>query len=207
MPDITLVHVFIAVGATTVFLTKNYWIGFFLSLFFLGLVNPDFIGTGFELLWLIWAIPVCLGGAFIGKCFLVITSKNSFQRRCVGIGLPVVALSLAGALIFNTQIKEKNKKDEVSKATDFVKNHKDVIEKVGNDIEINQVSSSISSSGVLMRYEFSVTPKGSSFAIRQAKKIFAIVDVSRAGSDLFSIACLTSIQPGNRDPFKDPCKQ
>lgn len=90
--------------------------------------------------------------------------------------------------------------DEWSQAIEFVKNNKDVLREVGSIKGVGRVASRKKHGETIpSRYELSVGGDRSAYAI---------VDVSRSsGVAQFTLACLTHLSLGMRDPFKDACKQ
>lgn len=90
--------------------------------------------------------------------------------------------------------------DEWSQAINFVKGNSEVLREVGAIKGVGRVVSTRKSGETIpSRYELSVSGD---------KSAYAIVDVTRSsGMAKFSLACLTQLSLGRRDPFKDACKQ
>lgn len=83
---------------------------------------------------------------------------------------------------------------------DFVKNNKDVIREVGTIKGVGRESSTMKQ-GEIIPSRYIVTVGGD-------RSAYAVIDVSRITNDTkFSLACLTHLSLGQRDPFKDVCKQ
>lgn len=83
---------------------------------------------------------------------------------------------------------------------DFVKHNPDVIRAVGAIQGVGRESSTMKPGEIVpSRYIASVGGDSSTYAV---------IDVSRiSGNAKFSLACLTHLSLGQRDPFKDVCKQ
>lgn len=89
---------------------------------------------------------------------------------------------------------------EWQQATDFVKNNKDVILEVGNIKGVGRESSK-KKAGEALPSRYIVSVGGD-------KSAYAVVDASRSSGNVqFTLACLTHLSLGMRDPFKDECKQ
>lgn len=86
------------------------------------------------------------------------------------------------------------------KAADFVKSNKEVMREVGTIKGVGRVAGTMKHGETIpSRYELSVGGDRSAYAI---------VDVSRSsGEARFTLACLAHLSLGQRDPFKDVCKQ
>jgi len=85
-------------------------------------------------------------------------------------------------------------------ATDFVKNHKDVMREVGSIKGVGRESSK-KKAGESLPSRYIVSVGGD-------KPAYAVIEVSRSsGNAQFTLACLTHLSLGMRDPFKDECKQ
>lgn len=91
-------------------------------------------------------------------------------------------------------------REEWALATGFVKNHQQVISEAGGITQVYPESSLLKRTDV-MPYRYIVSVVG-------AKRVHAVLDVSRSsGRPNFTLACVSHIAPGNRDPFKDVCAQ
>lgn len=156
--------------------------------------------------WLvIAAVPFC------GITFGIATVTLFVHKRTVGdesrkfkfsvltfLSLCAVVIIAAALLRQQNKARELDRKNEELMALDFVKNQKTVALTVGENFSVSLVSTTISHSAPL-QYDISVSGK---------KQMYAIVNVSHAsGSTTFSLACLTPLYVGQRDPFKDPCNQ
>lgn len=89
-------------------------------------------------------------------------------------------------------------KREWALATDFVKNHNDVIKETGKIKEIYPNSSTLKSIDVMpSRYILSVN-----------RHFYAVVDVARSAGDVkFTLGCVSKVSPANLDAYKDVCDQ
>ena len=84
---------------------------------------------------------------------------------------------------------------------EFIRSQPDVIGAVGTAFRGYVGSYTLDDADQLLPSRYEVTVRGNAVA-------FAIVDVSRnAGKAAFSLACITRTSLGQREPFKDPCRQ
>lgn len=90
--------------------------------------------------------------------------------------------------------------NEWLQATDFVKGNKDVIREVGSIKGVGRESSK-KKAGETLPSRYIVSVGGD-------RSAYAVINVSRlSGNTQFTLACLTHLSLGMRDPFKDECKQ
>jgi tetratricopeptide (TPR) repeat protein len=83
---------------------------------------------------------------------------------------------------------------------DFVKSNKDVIKEVGTIKGVGRESST--------KKQGEIIPSRYIASVGGDRSAYAVIDVSRiSGDSKFSLACLTHLSLGQRDPFKDVCKQ
>lgn len=91
-------------------------------------------------------------------------------------------------------------REEMALVTGFVKSHEQVIREAGGIPEVYPESSLLKRAEV-MPYRYIVSVVG-------ATTVHAVVDVSRSGGKpSFTLACVSRIPPGQRDPRKDVCAQ
>lgn len=110
----------------------------------------------------------------------------------------LVAAVFIANLVFQISVKHDAKSEEVS-VVDFVKNSKEVQSKAGviKTVSIHSIGSKKGSS--TKEYDLYVVGD---------KTVFPIVRVLRESSPpQIVLACVSEVSSGQRDPFKDPCKQ
>jgi hypothetical protein len=156
--------------------------------------------------WLaIAAVPYCgitLGIAFATLVVHKRTAGDESRKFKLSVltffSLCAAAVIAAALLWMEHKSQERDLKNEDIKAMEFVKNQKAAALAVGGDFRVSIVSTKISQ-GIPIQYDISVSGK---------KQMYAIVNASHAsGSTNFSLACLTPLYIGQRDPSKDPCNQ
>jgi len=118
-------------------------------------------------------------------------------------GQRLIALALLSPTLLyglGTTVLEAKQKNEWARVTDFVRAHAAVRQAAGENPRIYPSMSRTAPNGLPTRYELSVSG---------TTHVFAIVDVARSslGAPQFSLACISTISPGQRDPFKDACAQ
>ena len=156
--------------------------------------------------WLvIAAVPYCSITFGIASATLIVHKRTvgdesrKFKLSVLTFLSLCAAAIIAAALLWKQhKSHERDLKNEELMAMEFVKNQKSVALAVGDDFRVSIVSTKISH-GTPLQYDISVSGK---------KQMYALVNVSHASeSTNFSLACLTPLYIGQRDPFKDPCNQ
>lgn len=82
---------------------------------------------------------------------------------------------------------------------EFVERNTDVIREVGPIKGVGRES--------YIRKSGEIVPSRYIASVGGDRSVYAVIDVSRSGEVAFSLACLTHRSLGQRDPFKDICKQ
>jgi hypothetical protein len=142
-------------------------------------------------------------------CAVACLRRRAAQKKLAARSfwlLNLAAGAIIGALWLRSESLQKDATIEEGLALDFVKNHGVVVQKVGRDAAIYLSSTQTSGSGSLpVKYEFSLDARQVN---ADSRDLFAIVSVSRAsGAPKFTLDCITPLSLGQRDSFKDPCKQ
>jgi hypothetical protein len=112
------------------------------------------------------------------------------------LSLVLAVSAVAGALWMRRENQRQALETERNLAGEFVRSNPRVIQAFGENFKVYPPAS-ITEDGLPVRYEV---------VIATAPWSYAIVDVSRkSGSSVFTLACITSVPGGKRDPWKDPC--
>ena len=142
---------------------------------------------------------ISLAGASIGVTLRnTILPKHLIGRPWNQSAVALVATVFIANLAFQTSEKHDAKNEEVS-VVDFVKGSKEVQSKAGviKTVSIHSIGSKKGSS--TKEYDLYVVGD---------KTVFPIVRVLREFSPpQIVLACVSEVSSGQRDPFKDPCKQ
>lgn len=95
---------------------------------------------------------------------------------------------------------ERETKSEERRVVELMKNHPDVVRAAG-PVKQASVLHGLIPNGATMPNRYDVYVVGD-------RTVFAEVDVARSGREAsFTLRCTTSIDPGQRNPFKDACAQ
>ena len=145
------------------------------------------------------AVALTFGLPFVGAATGLGLAAGAMLRQRQRL----IALALLSPTVLywlGTTVLEAKQKDEWARVTEFVRAHAAVRQAAGENPRIYPSMSRKASNGLPTRYELSVSG---------TTQVFAIVDASRSsfGAPQFSLACISTIPPGRRDPFKDACAQ
>ena len=166
--------------------------------------------------WLVIAsIPVCFVTLSIAAVTLATHARASGDRprknkvaAFTFLSLLVLVGAIAGILWLRHEHRQHDLEIEKELALEFVKTSDAVAKKVGGNFDALPSSLTTAHDGLPVRYEFAVRAKRSNHGAWNASYVFAIVGVSRSsGGTVFSLDCITALSMGQRQPFKDPCRQ
>lgn len=154
---------------------------------------------------LLVALPACLITLLIALATLAVYDRSSgieSRRRSIAINaflLLVIAVTAAtGVLWLRHEQKQREIEIEQRLVLDFVREEKRVAEAAGGPFTTSLMATTLVQ-GTPVRYEV---------AVYAPNTVYALVDVARSPSGpVFSLACVTPLSLGKRDPFKDPCRQ
>ena len=120
-----------------------------------------------------------------------VSQKWEAARAAAGIAVGAVLLFICFR-VARHKYHQRRAKAESILALEYTRNHPEVIQLAGGQVEVSQVNSREMSSKAF-RYEIEIhTPT----------PVFAIVDLSRvSGKAAFNLACITPLGPHQRDAF------
>jgi len=148
---------------------------------------------------LIFCTAISLAGASIGVTLRnAIVPKHYVNRTWNQSAIALVATVFIANLAFQLSRKHDAQNEEVS-VVNFVKRNIEVQSKAGviNTVSIHSIRSKKGSS--TKEYDLYVIGD---------KTVFPVVRVSNESSPpQIVLACVSEVSGGQRDPFKDPCKQ
>ena len=149
-----------------------------------------------------WASRVTLGIACITYVAFWVAPGDVSQQWKIALGvlgtLASAVLLFMGFLSLRSKYRQRKARAELVHALAYVRNHPAVIQIAGSQVKVSQ-GVCMETDDIPVRYEITInTPV----------PVYAIVDVSRpSGKALFTLACITPLSHGYRDPLKDPCEQ
>jgi hypothetical protein len=109
-----------------------------------------------------------------------------------------IVVGVATLIVFNSSQQEQAAINEKQLATEFVKQHQDIIQKTGAKNTVSLLMSSMRN-GRVVSYDFSV---------RGDEALYVVVEVSRHREiPLFNVACMSPLGMDQRDPYNQPCRQ
>jgi len=171
-------------------------IAYLITLFVFSLIALFFSG--------LWIIPIVVWLPFaLLAGGLGLTSGVKFRQ-----GKKLIAIALLSPLVIywaGLIVIDVKKENELQQVSDFVMSDKTVTQVVGENITLHLPGGWMKPKGLLpFRYEIPISGSNNS------KGFYVFVDVSRSwmlGSPIFSVACVTTLSVGARDPRIDVCKQ
>lgn len=156
--------------------------------------------------WLLVAIvPACLVTLLVALATLAIYARASgieSRRRRIAINtflLLVLAVSAAaGVLWLRHEQRQEEIRIEQQLVLDFVQEETRIREAARGPFTTSLMATTLVQ-GDPVRYDI---------AVYAPHTVYALVDVVRSPKGpVFSLACITPLSLGKRDPFKDPCRQ
>lgn len=136
---------------------------------------------------------VCAGAlAGLGVRNLAVRGK-----RPHAVLLFATVAGVATLIVFNSSQQEQSSTNEKQLAIEFVRQHPDVVQKVGTTSTVS-LSMSNTKNGKVVSYDFSV---------RGINTLYVVVDVTKHGEHpLFTLACMSLLGMNQRDPYSQPCR-
>jgi len=134
--------------------------------------------------------------------------KNATAMK-VFWALNIALVAIAGLWWLQSMFSKRELESEKKMAADFVRNNDLVISRYGRDAEVVPFSTyTMGSNALPTRYEFAVSVKRQRNAGSPTQYGYAFVGAKgSSGQRQFALDCISTLSPGKRDPFKDPCKQ